>query len=180
MIRVIGGAYKGRRLRMVRSPLVRPIPAKLKEAFFNILQDDVKVASFLDGFAGTGSVGIEALSRGAGKVVFVDEYYPAIKTIRANLEKVGAEERARLIHKEFNRAVIQLAEEGAQFDLIFLDPPYKLLEERNPLKVIKKRKVLKKKGMVILRHFYKTSPDKKFFKLKRTVTIGDDTLSFFQ
>lgn len=180
MIRIIGGALKGRRLRMVRSPLVRPMPAKLKETLFNILQDRVKGASVLDGFAGTGSVGIEALSRGAENAVFVDEYYPAVKTIKMNLEKCGLGDRAQAIHKEFNRAVIQLAKKKASFDLIFLDPPYALLEDRNPLKVIEKRKILGRGGLVILRHFFKTTPDQRYLKLNRSVTIGDDTLSFFK
>ncbi|MQY56924.1 16S rRNA (guanine(966)-N(2))-methyltransferase RsmD, partial [bacterium] len=73
MIRVIGGIYKGKRLKKVPSSRVRPMPHKLRETMFNIIQDDVKNSLFLDGFAGTGSVGIEALSRGAEKVVFVDE-----------------------------------------------------------------------------------------------------------
>jgi 16S rRNA (guanine966-N2)-methyltransferase len=179
MLRVIGGAFKGRRLRLVRSPLVRPMPAKLKEALFNILKEKVRDAVVLDGFAGTGAVGIEALSRGAARAVFVEEYYAAVKTIKENLARCEAADRGRVIHKEFNRAVIKLAKEKAVFDLIFLDPPYKLLEERNPLKVIKKREILKPKGLVVLRHFFKTVPDQKYFKLQRTVTIGDDTLSFF-
>jgi 16S rRNA (guanine966-N2)-methyltransferase len=180
MIRVIGGAFKGRRLKIVPSPRVRPMPAKLKEALFNMIQNNVKGAFVLDGFAGTGSIGIEALSRGAERAVFIDEYYPAVKTIKRNLAECDAEDKARVIHKEFNRAVIQLGKEKAGFDLIFLDPPYKLLDERNPLKVIKKRNVLKAGGLVILRHFFKTVPDQKFFSLIRSVTLGDDTLSFFR
>jgi 16S rRNA (guanine966-N2)-methyltransferase len=180
MIRVIGGAFKGRRLKMVPGPLVRPMPAKLKGALFNIVKAEVKGAVVLDGFAGTGSVGIEALSRGADRAVFIEEYYPAVKTIKLNLTRCGAEDRGRVLHREFNRAVIQLAKEKAAFDVIFLDPPYKLLEDRNPLKVIKKRAILKKKGLVILRHFFKTVPDQKYFKLARAVTIGDDTISFFR
>jgi 16S rRNA (guanine(966)-N(2))-methyltransferase RsmD len=155
------------------------MPAKLREALFNILKEKVKDAAVLDGFAGTGAVGIEALSRGAARAVFIEEYYPAVKTIKDNLARCEAEDRACVMHKEFNRAVIQLAKEKAVFDLIFLDPPYKLLEERNPLKVVKKREILKPGGLVVLRHFFKTIPDQKFFKLKRAVTIGDDTLSFF-
>jgi 16S rRNA (guanine(966)-N(2))-methyltransferase RsmD len=182
MISVIGGAFKGRRLQMVRSPLVRPIPAKLKEALFNIslIQDRVKGASVLDGFAGTGSIGIEALSRGADSATFIEEFYPAVKTIRVNLARCGAEDRGRVMPREFNRAVIDLGKEKAAFDLIFLDPPYRLLDERNPLKVIKKRNVLKKSGLIVLRHFFKTVPDRTFFELFRSVTIGDDTLSFFR
>jgi 16S rRNA (guanine966-N2)-methyltransferase len=182
MIRVIGGAFRGRRLRLVRSPLVRPMPAKLKEALFNIglIQERIKGAKVLDGFAGTGSIGLEALSRGAETAVFVDEFYPAIKTIRENLAICEAEDRGRIVHKEFNRAVILLAKQKASFDLVFLDPPYKLLEERNPLKVIEKRKALKKGGLIVLRHFFKTVPDQKYFHLIKAVTIGDDTLSFFR
>lgn len=182
MIRIIGGAFKGRRLRLVRSPLVRPMPAKLKEALFNIglVREKVKGALVLDGFAGTGSIGLEALSRGAEAAVFVEEFYPAVKTIRENLVRCEAGERGRVVHKEFNRAVIQLAKEEAAFDLVFLDPPYKLLDERNPLKVIDKRKVLRKEGLIVLRHFFKTVPDQKHFRRIKVVTIGDDSLSFFR
>jgi 16S rRNA (guanine(966)-N(2))-methyltransferase RsmD len=124
-------------------------------------------------------VGIEALSRGAEKIVFIDEYYPAIKVIKTNIAKVDAEESVRIFHKEFNRGVIQLAKEKVKFDLIFLDPPYKLLNERNPLKVIKKREILADGGKIILRQFYKTKFEGKYFDLQRHVNIGDDTLLFF-
>jgi 16S rRNA (guanine(966)-N(2))-methyltransferase RsmD len=180
MIRVTGGALGGRKLRMIRSPLVRPMSAKLREALFNILGDKPKGAVVLDGFAGTGAIGIEALSRGARTAVFVDEFYSAVKTIKDNLAKCEAGDRGRVIHQEFNRAVIRLANEGARFDLIFLDPPYKLLEERNPLKVIKKRGILNPKGLIVLRHFRKIEPDLRYFQLKRAVTLGDDTLAFFE
>lgn len=180
MIRVISGVYKGKRLKQVSSPQVRPIPDKLKEALFNIIQEEIKNCVFLDGFAGTGSVGIEALSRGAKRAVFIDEYYPAIKVIKINLEKCDALDKAHVMRKEFNRAIIQLSKEDIKFDLVFLDPPYKLLEERNPLKVIKKREILKPEGKTILRHYYKTKFIPKYFNLKRRVTIGDDSLSFYE
>ena len=180
MIRVIGGIYKGKRLKKVPSSRVRPMPHKLRETMFNIIQDDVKSSLFLDGFAGTGSVGIEALSRGAEKVVFVDEFFPAVKVIKSNLAKIEVDEKARVMHKEFNRAVIQFAKEGIQFDVIFLDPPYRLLDERNPLKVIKKREILKPEGKIILRRHYKTQFDAKYFELQRQAKIGDDTLVFYE
>lgn len=180
MIRVISGIYKGKKLKRVQSPLVRPMPDKLKEALFNIIKEEVRGSFFLDGFAGTGSVGIEALSRGAERVVFIDDFYPAIKVIKVNLAKCGAEDRASVICKDFNRAVIELAKGKSEFDLIFLDPPYKFLEERNPLKVIRKRGILKEEGKIILRHYHKTKFEAKYFELSRRVTIGDDTLSFYQ
>jgi 16S rRNA (guanine(966)-N(2))-methyltransferase RsmD len=178
MIRVISGIYKGRSLRNVASARVRPMPDKLKGALFNILGERVKKSSFLDGFAGTGSVGLEALSRGAARAVFVEEFYPAVKVIRSNVSRCGAGDQAVIMHREFNRAVIELSKEQVVFDLVFLDPPYKLLEERNPLKVIRKRGVLKPGGIVILRHYFKTKPVLKDFEVSRVVTIGDDTLVF--
>ena len=180
MIRVIGGIYKGKKLKRVSDPQVRPMPDKLKESLFNIIHDKVKGSFFLDGFAGTGSIGIEALSRGAKIAVFIDEYYPAIKTIKINLEKCGVGDGFQILRKEFNRAVIQLSKEKMKFDLIFLDPPYKLLEERNPLKVIEKRGVLKEKGKIILRHYFKTEFEAKYFQLGRQLKIGDDILSFYE
>lgn len=180
MIRVISGIYKGKRLRKVPSPLVRPMPDKLKTALFNILRDEVRGAVVLDGFAGTGSIGIEALSRGASRAVFVELLGPALSAIRHNLAKCGAGDKARILPAEFNRAVIRLAKEKEHFTLIFLDPPYKLLEERNPLKVIKKREILDPGGLIVLRRHFKTKFDARYFAPIREVTIGDDTLSFFR
>lgn len=180
MIRVISGIYKGKRLRKVGSLLVRPMPDKLKTALFNILRDDIRGRAVLDGFSGTGSIGIEALSRGADSVVFVEHYGPAASIIRHNIAKCGAEGRSRLVFEEFNRAVIRLAKEKASFDLIFLDPPYKLLEERNPLKVIRKREILRPGGLIVLRRHFKTKFQGKFYELVRSVRLGDDSLDFFK
>jgi 16S rRNA (guanine966-N2)-methyltransferase len=179
MIRIIGGIYKGRRLKLVPSPSVRPMQDKVKGALFNILGDRVKDAVCLDGFAGTGSIGLEALSRGAARCVFVDEFYPSIKVIRQNVETCGAGESSVVLHREFNRAVIDLAKQGVRFDLVFLDPPYGLLEERNPLRVLRKRGVVKPGGLVVLRHYYRVKPRLGDFTLARRTKLGDDVLALF-
>ena len=178
MIRVIGGDLKGRRLKFIRSPLVRPMQDKLKGALFNIIRDEVPGSWFLDGFAGTGSVGIEALSRGAERVVFVEELRPAAKVIAANIALCGVDDKALIIEKEFNRAVIDLSKSGVLFDFVFLDPPYRLLETRDPLKVVRKRGILRAGGTVILRHYFKIRPATKGFVVRRTVSIGDDIMMF--
>jgi 16S rRNA (guanine966-N2)-methyltransferase len=179
MIRIISGIYKGRRLQLVSSAAVRPMQDKVKGALFNILGDRVRGGVCLDGFAGTGSIGLEALSRGAAKCVFVDEFLPAVKAIRQNVAKCGAEEQAVVLHREFNRAAIDLAKQGVRFDFVFLDPPYRLLEERNPLKVLRKRGLVKPGGLVVLRHHFKVKPRLGDFKLERRVTLGDDVLALF-
>jgi 16S rRNA (guanine966-N2)-methyltransferase len=179
MIRIISGLYKGRRLKLVPSAAVRPMQDKVKGALFNIIADRLPGTVCLDGFSGTGSVGLEALSRGAARCVFVDEFFPSIKVIKQNIAKCGAEEKSIVVHKEFNRAAIDLAKQGVRFDLVFLDPPYRLLEERNPLKVLRKRGLLKPGGLVVLRHHFKIKPRLGDFKLERRVRLGDDVLAFF-
>lgn len=178
MIRVIEGDFKGRRLKFIRSPLVRPMQDKLKGALFNMIRDDVPGSWFLDGFAGTGSVGIEALSRGAERVVFVEEFRSAAKVIAANVATCGVDDKSIVVEKEFNRAVIDLAKSGVLFDIVFLDPPYRLMETRNPLKVVRKRGILREGGTLILRHYFKIRPKTEGFLIRRTVSIGDDILSF--
>lgn len=180
MLRIIGGEQKGRRLKMIRDPKIRPMPAKLREALFNIIKDKIPGSFCLDGFAGSGAVGLEALSRGAARVFFIEEYGPAVKIISHNIEKCGYQDRTRIIQEEFNRGVIRLAKEKCRFDLIFIDPPYELLKERNPLKVVKKRGILKPDGFIVLRHFNKITPDLRLFERYRWFRCGDDIISFFR
>lgn len=180
MIRIISGIYKGKRLKRVPSPLVRPMQDKLRGALFNILRDRVPGAVFLDGFSGTGSIGLEALSRGASAAVLVDTFHPSIKVLRDNIANCGAEDKAVVMEREYNRAVIDLARKGVKFDLIVLDPPYAQLKERNPLKVIRKRGILKPGGLIVLRHFDKIAPPRTDFVLTRQVRVGDDILSFYE
>lgn len=119
--RVIAGSAKGRRLYMVPGKGTRPIGDRQKESLFNIIGRDIEGAMFLDLFAGTGSVGIEALSRGAAKAVFFDTSRQAIKTIKANLDMTGLSERGETYQVNSLSSLKAPASEG--FDYIYIAPP---------------------------------------------------------
>lgn len=119
-MRVIAGSAKGIQLQAVPGKGTRPITDRVKEALFNILGEGVVDARMLDLFAGTGSVGIEALSRGAAEAVFVEKQSKAIKTIRVNLQRTRLQERARIVQTDVFKF---LAREPEPFDLVYVAPP---------------------------------------------------------
>jgi 16S rRNA (guanine966-N2)-methyltransferase len=181
MLRIHSGIYKGRRLKSASDPGVRPTTAKVKLSFFDILQDRVRETIFLDGFAGSGNIGIEALSRGAEYVVFIDILRESIKLLKHNIEKIGIpSDFYRIIKGDYNRSVIHLSKEQFLFDIIFLDPPYQLLEYANPLKVIFKRGILKPDGIIVLERPGHLSFDARYFDCYRTQKIGTKCLDFFR
>jgi 16S rRNA (guanine966-N2)-methyltransferase len=122
-VRVIAGALKGRRLAPVQGR-IRPTSAKVREAVFNILGPGVVGVRVLDLFAGTGALGIEALSRGATRALFVEEHPGALKVLRRNLEDLGLLDRITVWALPVAAALKKLAGRGERFGLVFLDPPY--------------------------------------------------------
>ncbi len=120
-IRVIAGKAKGRKLAMVPGGGVRPIGDRVKEALFSIIGPDIQGSRFLDLFAGTGSVGIEALSRGAQEAVFVDTSAPALRTVEENLSRTGLGEGAQVLRQDAFRYIERAPD--APFDYIFIAPP---------------------------------------------------------
>lgn len=126
-MRVIAGTFKGRRLAAPRWPGLRPTSDRVRETLFAVLGSRVEGARLLDGYAGTGAVGIEALSRGAAHVTFVERDPRAVALIKANLSRCGIETGYAIIRRDFVRAA-RAGRLGGEFDLIFLDPPY---ETRN-------------------------------------------------
>jgi 16S rRNA (guanine966-N2)-methyltransferase len=122
-MRIIAGALKGRVLAPVQGR-TRPTAAKVREAIFSILGAAVLEAQVLDLFAGTGALGIEALSRGAGRAVFVEDHPGALKALSRNLETLGLRDRGRVLPVPATAALRQLAARGERFGLVFLDPPY--------------------------------------------------------
>ncbi len=122
-MRIIAGSLKGRRLAPVKG-LIRPTGAKVREAVFAILGEAVAEARVLDLFAGTGALGIEALSRGAKNAVFVEDHPESLKVLRRNLESLGLQGKTRVLPLAVLHALKKLALQGQKYDLAFLDPPY--------------------------------------------------------
>lgn len=144
-MRIAGGTLKGRELKSPKGGKTRPTSSKVRESLFNILQNEIEGATFLDLFAGSGSMGIEALSRGAEAATFIEKEKMAATVLRENLKNLGLE--ARLIQADVFAAVPRLVKKGDTFTIIYADPPYALdltpLLETLPL-------LLTKRGILII------------------------------
>ena len=123
-MRIISGTLKGRKLVTPKGLSLRPTSDRVKESMFNILGGGIEGKVILDLFAGTGNLGIEALSRGAKRVLFVEKDREAFKLIQRNLLACQMGDRSEILPKEVDRALRVLKEKGERFDLIFMDPPY--------------------------------------------------------
>lgn len=176
-MRVIAGKYRGRRLKGPKHKGVRPTADRVKEALFNILGARIQGAAFLDLFAGTGGVGIEAVSRGAARVVFADQSLLSVKLINENVSIIAPEEQVRVIHLSFERAIDLLAKENFVFDIIFLDPPFEGDILTHAIREILNQNLLKPEGIIIAEH-----PRKYMVNLPelegKTRNYGDICLTF--
>lgn|SRR5574341_219 len=175
-MRVTGGTGRGRKLK-VPGGGVRPTSDKVKQALFNILGERIAGSAFLDLFAGAGGIGIEALSRDAERVVFVDASRASLDIIKHNIELAGFLERAQIVS---SKAEAYLRKSAEQFDIVFLDPPY--AEELKPLlERIAESDVLKQDGIVVAEHFKKQpSPETAGgLTLYREAKYGDTVLAFY-
>ena len=123
-MRVIGGEFRSRKLKPVPGLETRPTPDRLREALFNVLAPRIQDAVFLDVYAGTGAVGIEALSRGARRCIFVEKSRGAVDVIRENVAALGLENRAEVFTSKPGPVI-----ERVKADIVFLDPPYEMEKE---------------------------------------------------
>ncbi len=176
-MRVTGGIGRGRHLKVPSGSRVRPTSDKVKQALFNILGDRIVDAAFLDLFAGAGGIGIEALSRAAGSVVFVDSSRESIDIIKHNIESASFTTRAKTV---LSKVEPFLRKQSGPYDIVFLDPPY--AEELQPLlEHVAAAGVVKADGVVIAEHFKKQpSPEKAgLLSLYREARYGDTVLAFY-
>jgi len=178
-MRVIAGEYKGRRLAAPTWAGLRPTSDRLKESVFAILAPSLEGARVLDGFAGTGALGIEALSRGAASVVFVEQDGRAAGLIERNLAHCGIAGGYVMIRAEFTRALRQLAVDR-RFDLALLDPPYDLADLASVVEAAAGR--MAHGGVLVLEHASRRQAPARpgGFAAVRQVKAGDSTATFYR
>ena len=151
-MRVITGKYKGRKLNTPANYDIRPTTDKAKEALFSILTNEIYDSRVLDLFAGTGGLGIEALSRGASYCQFVDSSRDSIRLIKENLDHCKVEEDVRVTPGDYRKVLANLGDRGDVFDIILLDPPYQkgLLDEA--FRLIAEHGLLAEDGVIVAEH----------------------------
>ena len=186
-LRVIAGQYRSRPLRSLRGMDIRPTADRLRETLFNVATAGnvgaLEGTVWIDLFAGTGAVGIEALSRGAAKVYFVESSAAAAKVIRQNLKSLQVESGFEVVQSDALKALRRLEAEGVVADFVFLDPPYRMERAyREVLEFLGASKVVKAEGSVIAEHEKRVDPGEALGGLKtaRKLVQGDAALRFYR
>jgi len=177
--RVIAGSAKGRRLRTLPGLEVRPTLDRVREAVFSSLGGRVVGASFLDLFAGTGAVGIEALSRGAKQVVFVDSSERCCQVLRQNLETCGLSAAARVCQADWKAALGMLGRSQDAFGIAYVDPPYERYDEGPILTAV--TKLLAPDGRLVLEHLLRRGAPERVggWMCVRTLRYGQTAISWY-
>ena len=186
-MRVIAGTYRSRPLRSLRGMDIRPTADRLRETLFDVLCAGNPAALentvWIDLFAGTGAVGIEAVSRGAAMVYLVDSAAKSSELVRENLDSLGIDSGYQVMKLDAIRAVETLERQGLAVDYIFLDPPYRMENAyAATLYALAQSTLLKPGGLVIAEHQKRFDPGEKFGALKRFRVLeqGDAALSFYR
>jgi 16S rRNA (guanine966-N2)-methyltransferase len=185
-LRVIAGKYKSRLLASLPGMDLRPTSDRLRETLFNVLcagdPDALEGSTWLDLYAGTGAVGIEAISRGAARVVSVESSPQAVALIQKNLRAIGIEEGFQVMRAEVGQALRKLEGAGSHADYVFLDPPYRMEEEyERTLEAMGRSPLLSPGALVVAEHCKRFEPGARFADLRRYRKLeqGDAALSFY-
>lgn len=168
-------------MRTVAGLKVRPTSDRLRETLFNVVAGLVHDSRVLDICAGSGAVGIEALSRGAREATFIERSRPAVAVIEANLKSLALTS-ATIINRDAPASLKRLDNEGRQFDIVFFDPPYASEIYADVMKYLGSGNLVAADGIVIVEHRAKTPPDPQFEKLRpfREIRQGESALSFYE
>lgn len=186
-MRVISGRYRSRPLSPLRGMDIRPTSDRLRETLFNVLTagnpEELVGSVWADLFAGTGAVGIEALSRGAKEVHFVESSRAAAETIRKNLRSLGIIDGFKVLQEEVSRAIGRLERQGVVADVVFIDPPYRMRDAyTETLRTLGESSLIAARTAVVAEHQKKFDPGAEFGPLRRfrQLVQGSTTLSFYR
>jgi 16S rRNA (guanine(966)-N(2))-methyltransferase RsmD len=182
-MRIISGQYRGLTIRTLKGGKLRPTSEQLRETLFDVLGPAVEDSRFLDAYAGSGAVGLEALSRGAREVVFIEHHRPAAEVIRGNLAVLQIDSRFRLLTCQVLTGLTRLEAEGAQFDFVFLDPPYDAIREyHHMLRELGRGSLLLPSSVVVAEHSRHVRLEETYGSLHRTRLLrhGDAQLAFYR
>src|SRR5437868_6312383 len=168
-MRIIAGQFKSRHLKATPPEGTRPTSDKLRETLFNILGETVRGCTFLDGCAGVGAIGIEAISRGAENVVFVDQARKATRMIRENLQSLAITDGFRILEMDLSKALDVCSRDAVTFDIAFIDPPYEREHiYKDALERFSTQPLLAIDGVVVLEHSKRNELPETVNNLKRT------------
>jgi 16S rRNA (guanine(966)-N(2))-methyltransferase RsmD len=181
-MRIIAGEFRGRRIKQPASKKVRPTKDRIREAVFNIIAPAVSGSKVLDLFAGSGAYGLEALSRGAEKAVFIEKETESVDSIKENIELLGVEEDSEVITGDVFRKIKELNESKKEFSLIFSDPPYSVGMAKKTLIKIGHYDILLHSGIIIIEHNIEEGlPEAEGdLSLIKTRTYGKTSISIYQ
>jgi 16S rRNA (guanine966-N2)-methyltransferase len=183
-LRIIAGAFRGRKLHAPRSNSIRPTADRVREAIFNILADAVIDARVLDLFAGTGALGLEALSRGAIQAVFIDQSSEAVRLITDNVRTCGVQHQAQVVHSPILRALPLLPAKGLvppPFHLVFVDPPYETGLAFEILPRLLELSIIAAGSLAVVEHRHTEKTPETWCSWSKTKErrYGDTAVSFF-
>jgi len=179
-MRILSGQYKGRNLFSSKNLSIRPTTSKIKESIFNILQNFCLDKKVVDIFCGSGSLGLEALSRGAANVTFVEQADSSIKILEKNINHLNIDiERFKIIKKD---ALLFAKQTTVPYDLIFIDPPFYYPDLQKLVNLISQNKLILKDGLMIVEHEITNPLIKKneFYKIIKQKKYGRSLISFIQ
>jgi 16S rRNA (guanine966-N2)-methyltransferase len=182
-VRVVAGKFGSRTLKGPRGQAMRPTSDRLRETLFNILGAAVEDSVFVDAYAGTGAVGIEALSRGAKRAVFIEKHRAAVALIRKNLALLGIEQDAEVLPVDAIKGLAWLAKGGVRANFVFVDPPYgDATEYAHVLELLDKSTLLAQGSRVIIEHDRRQNLKERAGNLTRirTVEQGDAVLTIYE
>jgi len=182
-MRIISGRYRGLRVKTLKSSNLRPTSDQLRETLFDVLGSQLEGSTFLDAYAGSGAVGLEAFSRGAREVVFIEHYRRAAELIRRNLAALEVHDGFHVMSCKVQAALERLAAEGSRFDIVFVDPPYSEIREyHHVLRRIGRGQLLFPTSVVVAEHCRHCLLENEYGHLhrRRLLRHGDAQLAFYR